>query len=540
MRLKPTHNTLNKEVILFKGRKYQGVRDLYHNSGVTPAVGVATVCGRLRRRLLKKAHLTEEDYAECIELSADEYKRRFRVRKTWVSIENAKHDLRQLYEGLPEPAVKYATFRTRVKSVEKRFSLSFEKIKQAACSDYNTWSNLYGGGRRRKFDYLGDFYPNARGEYPSFTAFLKKIGRYEDRAYLKQRKKMKWDIDVALEEPAIPATDRLGRIYKIVQLSTGKVYVGLTINSLEQRYASHLTSANSKSSISPLHKALQEFGPDDFELEELEANLEINVLGRKEKYWISALNSVVPNGFNANRGGTIGGSRGKPIVIMGVKYPSRVEAANLLSLKLDLAPHVILTRLARGQILPKTARKMSRHPDAGTKFFRIWKSLINGVRNGTRSGPISSRWQNYDNWSADVLPSYIEEYQLVRIDDTKAWEIENFKWVTIQQKVERVHGKGYWIFNNYYPSKKSVSKKFNIAVSTFTYRVEKLGLSPEEAVSRELGLTSTKGLKFEFEGESYPSQTAAARILAKQHIISFDRARDRIRRNIPTERWSSM
>ena len=62
-------------------------------------------------------------------------------------------------------------------------------------------------------------------------------------------------------------------------------------------------------------------------------------------------------------------------------------------------------------------------------------------------------------------------------------------------------------------------------------------LSPEEAVTKSLGPTSTKRAKaVEIDGQVFPSQTQAARYAEKEYGITFDMARDRIRRGVPLKK----
>jgi hypothetical protein len=100
----------------------------------------------------------------------------------------------------------------------------------------------YGGGGREPFLYKGEEYPDAVGTYPSFTAFLKGIGRYEDRYTLNCRRQAQWVINDLLREP-ISQDSGPGYIYLIADLDTGMGYVGLSVNTPSIRFNQHLATA---------------------------------------------------------------------------------------------------------------------------------------------------------------------------------------------------------------------------------------------------------------------------------------------------------
>lgn len=89
-----------------------------------------------------------------------------------------------------------------------------------------------------------------------------------------------------------------GHIYVITNKLNGKQYVGQTSRNIEDRYYEHCYDSRSTSKI---HKAIQEFGVQNFELKELET-VDLNKLDEREQYWIQELNSY-KDGYNANIGG---------------------------------------------------------------------------------------------------------------------------------------------------------------------------------------------------------------------------------------------
>lgn len=75
-------------------------------------------------------------------------------------------------------------------------------------------------------------------------------------------------------------------------------YVGQTSRNIDDRYYEHCYD---KRSTSKIHKAIQEFGVQNFELQELET-VDLTALDEREQYWIQKLDTY-RNGYNANIGG---------------------------------------------------------------------------------------------------------------------------------------------------------------------------------------------------------------------------------------------
>ena len=89
-----------------------------------------------------------------------------------------------------------------------------------------------------------------------------------------------------------------GIIYKITSPS-GKVYVGQTVRSFEERIYKH----NHKSSVCTLIKKAIDKYDDKMKYEIIEENVPQERLDEREIYWIKELNSLAPNGYNCTTGG---------------------------------------------------------------------------------------------------------------------------------------------------------------------------------------------------------------------------------------------
>ena len=70
--------------------------------------------------------------------------------------------------------------------------------------------------------------------------------------------------------------------------------------SLRQRWRLHYSKS---STCKYIHEAINEYGPENFVIEEIEQGNSREDLNEKEKYWIRELNSLFPNGYNNDKGG---------------------------------------------------------------------------------------------------------------------------------------------------------------------------------------------------------------------------------------------
>ncbi|MDI4634721.1 GIY-YIG nuclease family protein [Pelomonas sp. V22] len=418
-----------------------------------------------------------QSFGDALTLSSPEYRRKYCPRRTRAHVECDVVDLLPFYNALQKPGVSYATFRSRVQSVGGRALLDRNALSAAAMLKQADWQTHYGGGRRRAFIYEGEIFQGLQGrEFLSVTSFLKAVGRYHQREVVWNRLRRGWAMDDALEVPVHVGTGK-GRVYLVLQLSTGLKYVGLTTLDIRQRWAMHCSRARAGSSTK-LAQAIRLDGPEGFTVVVLEDGLSSpEELRARERHWVEALAARGPGGLNTAPAGGLGGSRGKPFEFGGEVFPSKKLAARCLGEVHGLAPHVVEARLTSGRPLPSSARVHSRHPDAGTKLFRVWKGILKRC-----SASVDEAWgASYEQFKTDVSP-VPPGRALFRIDSRLPWGPLNWQWIDKRAGVESVHGCPVQIDGRQYPSWTSAAKAFHMAPSTLKYRVLRLGLTPSEAV----------------------------------------------------------
>lgn len=101
-----------------------------------------------------------------------------------------------------------------------------------------------------------------------------------------------------------------GKIYKITNKINGKVYVGQTTKTLEERFQKHCwgTTKNDKYHLNvAIKKAIKKYGKENFTIKLIEET-ETSKLDEREVYWISFYDSY-NKGYNCTLGGQNGATR---------------------------------------------------------------------------------------------------------------------------------------------------------------------------------------------------------------------------------------
>lgn len=93
-------------------------------------------------------------------------------------------------------------------------------------------------------------------------------------------------------------------IYKVTNDINGKMYVGQTTKSVERRWKEHVRKSNQNSQYA-FHCAIRKYGAEHFHIEQIDVACSKTELDQKEKYWISTLNTMLPNGYNMVEGGNV-------------------------------------------------------------------------------------------------------------------------------------------------------------------------------------------------------------------------------------------
>ena len=112
-------------------------------------------------------------------------------------------------------------------------------------------------------------------------------------------------------------TKRYCEIYKITNLTSGKIYVGQSVSHIlnhnkyrpyghEGRFRCHISEAFStkKNQSHYLNNAIRKYGVEDFVVDLIEC-CEISDSDEKERHYIKHYDSLFPNGYNLKNGGKV-------------------------------------------------------------------------------------------------------------------------------------------------------------------------------------------------------------------------------------------
>ena len=227
-----------------------------------------------------------------------------------------------------------------------------------------------------------------------------------------------------------------GLIYKITNKITEKIYIGLTIQTIERRWQYHVEQANANQikSENSLHAAIRQYGVDAFTIEIIDKGTTKKDLEEKERYWIRALNTLVPNGYNISTGGVSGGSHKKPTTIDGILFESVKKAAEYLAESRKISVEAAEKRIFMGRIDIKSPAKRGQSL-VKTKAYKTWSRIIHCVSNPNSKGYIPNikvheDWKDFDVFFKDVGNPPEQDMVFCRLNKTLGFSPDNCAWLT--------------------------------------------------------------------------------------------------------------
>lgn len=119
-----------------------------------------------------------------------------------------------------------------------------------------------------------------------------------------------------------------GKIYKYTNMINGKVYIGQTKQSLQERDKKHLTQL---SDLTYFHRALKKYGRENFTLELVEDGIPFEQLNDKEKFYIDKFESfyVTGKGYNLTQGGQWGSGTQKLTISQANEIKNLIKTSDM-------------------------------------------------------------------------------------------------------------------------------------------------------------------------------------------------------------------
>lgn len=215
-------------------------------------------------------------------------------------------------------------------------------------------------------------------------------------------------------------------VYKYTNNDSGKVYVGITKRSVEQRHAEHLKAAGDGTYF---HNALAKHGADAFSLEVIEEVDTVELLMERERYWIDHYHSFAyskdPQGYNETMGGEgMTGHSGELNSQYGVSPQERMSAEKFDEWRDNLrkSAHHGDSHRCHGTH-PKDWMGEEKWDDLIHKLSENWMGDNNPNRKNPKRG---SDNHNYGRtWSAEVRIKMSRGKRSKKIGEKNAVEIRN-------------------------------------------------------------------------------------------------------------------
>jgi len=131
------------------------------------------------------------------------------------------------------------------------------------------------------------------------------------------------------------------------------------------------------------------------------------------------------------------------------------------------------------------------HGCSGTRLFNIWHGMINRSQKQLSSNDcyegvkVCNEWLVFENFIADMKPTYKEGLTLDRIDGTKGYFRENCRWATYKEQARNTKANRIIEFNNESHCMIEWSEIMNIPYTALTSRLYR-GWSVEKALTTPL------------------------------------------------------
>ena len=272
-------------------------------------------------------------------------------------------------------------------------------------------------------------------EYPNLSAAVRTLGSMASNKTIARRLSQGMTPEEAFQKVPNPGYAN-GIIYRVTHIASSKSYVGLTVQTLQQRWRNHLEQAHAGGvrSEDSLHQAIRDFGVEAFTIEQIDSGTTKGTLEAKERLWIEKLGTLAPAGFNIVEGGVSGGSNPKPCTVDGKKFRSVGEAAAYVAESRGVTLEAAKWRLRKNRL---DARKpASKGQSLGkTAAYKAWSRIVHCVLNPRSKDHIPgldvcAQWRTSEGFLAAVGQPPEPGMAFVRLDKSRGFFPENCVWMS--------------------------------------------------------------------------------------------------------------
>lgn len=309
-----------KHAIQYKGKWYNGPSAVYNALGKLAELPFKSFFANLQAWRNKNFKRTVTD--EKIESFAK--RKRYRTNDgRLVGI------IKLAWEGLPEPKLGWGRFTQKLRFFRRnknRNPINKEIQKLATPEEWmerpKISSFLSSTGRVFTIKRL---YNSLEGRKCSFSAFRHRVAAFKKRT----GKKPTLDEIRVFVAPWSVADRSIGILYRWTHKKNGKVYIGITTQSFEERTRGHLRQAEEGPwPKGGLHEAIARDGPKAFTVDKIAEYDNLEKLIAAEQDAVKGNNSLVPNGFNLDEGGKGITAKMLPLQFRGRSYKNLTALAH--------------------------------------------------------------------------------------------------------------------------------------------------------------------------------------------------------------------
>jgi group I intron endonuclease len=218
-------------------------------------------------------------------------------------------------------------------------------------------------------------------------------------------------------------------VYLVTNLIDGKLYVGKTEKTVQERWDAHLANARKRKHQEYLYRAIRKHGPENFHVQCLAEAQSTEELNQLERSWILVLNTIAPHGYNMTFGGD--GVPGTPEVCEKIRLkalerpPKSEQERKAIGLRFKGKPKSATHRAKIAAAWDDDHReRMSKRakvineienaklqdftcPDCGTEFKQVTKGVYGGHRRFClHYSGVYKVWLEWDGTVAEFAEKY--------------------------------------------------------------------------------------------------------------------------------------
>jgi hypothetical protein len=300
-----------------------------------------------------------------------------------------------------------------------------------------------------------------------------------------------------------PATDEGEyKLYLITNRVNGKQYVGITINSLWQRFNGHKNAAIKKKLITKLYNAMRHHGVENFSIELIRSDAHSFAELQQQEIEEITKRNTIKDGYNVSPGGSIGTP--DRIIVGGMTFPSRGAAAEYFGID----PTVFNIRLGRLKWTPEQAAEIEPRGKYSRNKLQVAGTKYASIKQATEELGL--------------------DYKLVwgRIK-TNGWTVEQALGLAEPPETAKYQGVKLVAFGETFTSFAHCANRFGVKGESLRNRVVDLGDSLEDAIKhlQQKPKAGAQPIPVSAFGNTYESITK----LAEHFGLSVYSLRNRVR-----------